>query len=88
MQQSPYDPDTLGRGLPLPIQPPRIKLLDQFRHALCSRDGIRAIPELHGHKGVSTTMIYTHVLDEAGNGVRSRIDELYPVSTVCINRRG
>ena len=34
------------------------------------------IQELLGHKDVSATMIYTHVLNKGGHGVRSPVDEL------------
>jgi integrase len=34
------------------------------------------VQELLGHKGGSTTMIYTHVLNRGGRGVRSPVDGL------------
>jgi len=35
---------------------------------------IRTVQELMGHKDVSTTMIYCHVLNRGGRGVRSPLD--------------
>jgi site-specific recombinase XerD len=38
--------------------------------------GIRTVQELLGHTDVRTTMIYTHVLNRGGKGVRSPADAL------------
>jgi integron integrase len=62
-------------GLTKPVTP------HVFRHAFATHlleDGydIRTVQELLGHEHVETTMVYTHVLNRGGRGVRSPLDGL------------
>jgi site-specific recombinase XerD len=58
--------------LPTAVREPLLRHLQMLEGGY----DIRTVQELLGHKDVSTTMIYTRVLNRGGSGVVSPVDSL------------
>jgi len=52
--------------------------LSALSHLLEDGHDIRTVQELLGHRDVSTTMVYTHVLNRGSAAVRNPADRMFP----------
>jgi integrase len=73
-------------GIPRPVT------CHTLRHSFATHlleDGydIRTVQEVLSHQEVSTTLIYTHVLNRAGKGVHSPADQLGMIRAACSRQR-
>jgi len=78
------DPSVVNKAIKVAVKKLGLKKLvstHTFRHSFATHllergTDIRTIQALLGHKDVSRTMVYTHVLQQGGHGVLSPLDDL------------
>ena len=87
MRRHHMDPSSLDRAIKRAVKLAGITkrvTSHTFRHSFATHllqtgTDIRTIQSLLGHNDVSTTMIYTHVLRQGGQGVKSPLDSVRPL---------